>query len=593
MKTRFSTPDNREDLEIECAGSVLRQRETFGLEPDDAEWSLLRSLLRVALESDKSDFRELPLESLLERTRLPPAEREIILLQSQQPSSESPKRARARCRQLRELAETERRQRKLEQAVADGDHDRARAILSSTARPDTPKASRIGAWSPFPLETLPPVLSRFVEEHARSKGVDASMIALPLLGAVAGAIGNSLAVRAREDWREPVALWIATIARSGSKKSPSTKAALRQLRDIQSRYFKLAKDANAGRQEAEEPVKARRVFIDDCTPEKLLALLEENPRGLIYATDELAQLLGSLGRYRSGRGASAGETAQLCRIYDADSIDYDRKTDGHRHIPRALASIVGTIPPATWRQLATLDLQTSGLVPRFCCAMPPTKPGEWTEDDLDWRVEQAVHALLERLLAMPCEPNAETGVPEARELRLDADALGRFRRVYNRLQEQTHAREGLAASASGKAAGLVLRVAAILHACGDEPDADEIDGETMRRAVDLADWLHAERLRVFAMLETDSETAGRAELVSSIDWSRYPKGVTGRELWKDRKTSFADADDAERRLRECVADGLLEEHFGTRGDPAKGGRETLYFTRRENLQTETPSIDDE
>lgn len=593
MKTRFSTPDNRLDLEIECAGSVLRQRETFGLEPDDAEYSLLGSLLRVALESDKSDFREIPLESLLERTRLPPDEREIIRLQSEQPSSESPKRARARCRQLREFAETERRQGKLEKAVAIGDHDQARAILSSPRRPDTPKASRIGAWRGFPTETLPPTLARFVEEHARSKGVDPSMIALPLLGAVAGAIGNALTVRAKGDYLEAVSLWIGVVARSGSKKSPSAKAALKPLKQLQSSFYQRAKEANRGKQDGEEREETRRIFVDDCTPEKLLDLLEKNPRGLLFAPDELAQLLGSIGRYKSGRGAAHGDTGQLCRLYDGDSIDYDRKSDGHRHIPKALASIVGTIPPATWRQLATLDFQTSGLLARFCVAMPPTKPGEWREQEVDWQVEQAVFVLFDRLLAMPCEPDPDTGIPRGRELRLDSDAKRLFVRAYDDLQVRAHALEGLPASATGKAAGLLLRVSAILHACGDRFAEDEIDGDTMRDAISLADWLHSERLRVFAMLETDSETAGRAELVSSIDWTRYPKGITGRELWKDRKTTFADADEAELRLRACVEDGLLEEHFGTRGDPSQGGRETLFFTRRNNHQAETQENDDE
>jgi hypothetical protein len=437
------------------------------------------------------------------------------------------------------------------------------------------------------------VLCRFVEEHARSMGVDPSMIALPLLGAIAGAVGNSLAVKAKADWIEPVALWIGVVARSGSKKSPSAKAALKQLRSIQSTYFKQTKDANRGRPKGEDMEKPRRIIVDDCTPEKLLAILEENPRGLLFAPDELAQLLGSIGRYKSGRGAAHGETGQLCRLYDADAIDYDRKSDGHRHVPKAIASIVGTIPPATWRQLATLDLQTSGLLARFCVAMPPTKPGKWLEADPDWQAGKELFELFERLLAMPCEPDEATGVPSGRLLELDADAKSTFAQVYDDLQKTAHSSDGLAASATSKAAGLLLRVAAILHVCGDRFEDDRIDGETMRLAVALFDWLHAERLRVFAMLETDSETAGRAELVSSIDWSRYPKGVTGRELWKDRKSTFEDAEDAEKRLRACVADGLLDEHYGTRGDSKLGGRETLYFTPRNNPRTETPAIDDE
>lgn len=463
----------------------------------------------------------------------------------------------------------------------------AKGELPSSARRDTPKPLRAGAWKAFPVETLPPELRAWVDEHARAKGVEPSFVALPLLVACAGFIGNTVAVRVRRDYVEPIALWIAIVAPSGSKKSPAMKAAMKPFRDAQGRHFKATKLANEGRDPKEHSKPPRR-FVENATPEAILALLESNPRGLLAHRDELAELLAGFGRYSSTKQAALGDAALACKLYDGTPTDVDRKSTGHSHIPSPLVSIVGAIPPKTLRTLFAESLRANGFFPRFALVRPPVSPARFTEEELDWRVDAGLDEIVRRLDAIPLRLHAETDAPDPVELALDDEARRAWIEEHDRLGELALSiGDGVRASATSKTAGLFLRLAGILHVLGRDKDPDEtalIDGETMRRAIALGRWLHEERLRVFELLEADETEAALAELVRGLPWDKHPEGMTPREVFEIRKTRFADADEAEAELERATARGYLESRYGVRGDPAKGGRETMIYTPKK----ETP-----
>ena len=598
---------DRDSLELSVAGAIAAQRKRFGLEVDDAESPLLRRFLRAIIEIGDEKFKQISLDDTFDRAELTPSDRQDIGLQSGLTDSVDETRARNLAERLRELAEKERTQAKLEQAVGDGNHDRARDILHESRKTNTPKPRRLRQWKGFPLEVLPLTLRDFVTEHARVMGVDPSMIATPLLVACAGFIGNTVAVRVRGGWIEPCSLWWGLVARSGSKKSPAMNAAMQPFRTVQARHAKTAKDANVGKQ-LDEHVKAKRRFIDDATPEAILNVLADNPRGLLSHRDELAELFAGFGRYKTGKSAGVGEASQACRLFDASPLDIDRKSSGHRHVPKPLLSIYGAIPTKTLRRLTDDTFKENGLFARFLFLQPPTKPAKFTNEDADWRVDAGFTELAERLDALTLDVDDVTDVPKPCLLTLDDRASNFFRREHDRLQKFAHELgEGLAASKASKTAGLVARFACVLHVVetltdstfGDCSPSEAVQArstisvDTMRRAIVLTCWAFDETLRVFAQLETDAETVELEELAASIDWAKYPKGITSRELWKNRKTRFDDAEAAETTLRKCASLGLLEERFGVRGDEDLGGKRTLIFTPLAARESETPSNADE
>lgn len=610
MKAKQLSPDMRRSLEESCARHVVSARDRYGLEPDDAETPLLRNLLRAITTVGDEDFRKLPLDWTLDQSQLSSEDREHVVILHDQLASPDPLTAEAQCKLLRKVALTERRQTKTEQAVADGDLDRAAAInrtpvdlVVGFAPRATPKPPARRVWRGFPVDALPATVRAWVSETAEDMQVDPSMIALPLLGAFAGFIGTTVSVKVKRNWSEPLALWIGLIAPSGSKKTPAMKAAMSPFRTIAGEHFRAAQQENKGRK-PDEQVKPDRRFIDDSTPEALLALLAENPRGLLAHRDELSEMLANFGRFKSGKHAGLGEASQSCKLFDGSPTEIDRRSTGHAHIARPLLSIIGAFPTKTLRALFDEKLQDNGLFPRFVLFKPPTAPARFRDEETDWRNDQGIDRLARMVDRIRLSLDERTDAPRPTELSLDIRAKELWSAEHDRLQREAHALgEGLAASASSKAAGLFLRIAGLLHvlevldSAGEDPtEAIErnqvIGGDTMRRALEVGNWMHAERLRVFGILRSDAEVEALHEIIDSIDWSRYPNGITARELFESRKGRFRDAEHAETELRKASEIGRLIESYGVRGDPSKGGRETLIYRPSESCARETPDLAD-
>src|SRR3712207_3717946 len=81
----------------------------------------------------------------------------------------------------------------------------------------------------FPVGALPEGCQRFVREAAASIGCAPDLMAVPLLGLLSAAIGNSRQVRLKRSWKECAALFAVVVAEPGDKKTPAQKAALASM----------------------------------------------------------------------------------------------------------------------------------------------------------------------------------------------------------------------------------------------------------------------------------------------------------------------------------------------------------------------------
>ena len=90
-------------------------------------------------------------------------------------------------------------------------------------------------WQPFPIDALPEPVRSFVRETARSRGVDEAMVAVPLLGILAGLVGNARRLRLSPEFVVPAVLWTCVLAESGTGKTPAVRAAAATLDAIDAR----------------------------------------------------------------------------------------------------------------------------------------------------------------------------------------------------------------------------------------------------------------------------------------------------------------------------------------------------------------------
>jgi hypothetical protein len=77
-------------------------------------------------------------------------------------------------------------------------------------------------WRPFPTKCLPAPWNKFVRQGAAALRCDEALVALPVLTALAGAIGNTRRVHIGAEWYEPAVIWSCVVAESGGSPPPPT-----------------------------------------------------------------------------------------------------------------------------------------------------------------------------------------------------------------------------------------------------------------------------------------------------------------------------------------------------------------------------------
>lgn len=447
---------------------------------------------------------------------------------------------------------------------------------------------RVAPYQPFPVETLPQPLREFVVQQSLALGCDPAYVALPVMAATASAIGNTRVIRLKRGWDEPSVIWSVIIAESGSLKSPAYEKAVAPFFRIQRRLLKEFKEAEAEAKE-DSPLKPvyRRVIISDITIPKIAEVLEDNPRGILVARDELAAWLGSFRQYR---GRSEGsDLPHWLEMHRAGPIILDRKTGDRRHyfVERAAASVTGGIQPRVMVRAFTDEFLDAGGGARLLMAMPDTPAKSWSELEVETDVLDGYCSVLDRLLALEFDDEETPHV-----LTLSPEAKATWVAFYNAWAREQASAEGELAAALAKLEAYAARFALLHHVVThvglDSDDRRPIGKISIEAGVALCRWFADEARRVYATLTESPEERHTRRLVELVR-SRYGGRITARQLTRANNRRYPDTDAAEAALGALVEDGL--GHWGGPLTTSKGGRPTRPFVLQ--MHDNTPDDEDD
>ena len=453
-------------------------------------------------------------------------------------------------------------------------------------------------WEPFPVEHLPEPVRRFVIRASKAIGCDPSFVALPLLAAIASAIGNTRRIQLKRNWSEPAVLWCVVIAESGALKSPAQEIALRNISQKQQDEMDLHKEAmilyeddlsryerdlarwRKSNNDEESPVKPQkptceRVVCSDTTVESLALLLLDNERGILMARDELAGWFGSFNTYKSGRGA---DEAHWLEMFGARQMIVDRKSTNPPtiYVPRAAVCVAGTIQPQILQAALAKEYFENGLAARLLFSMPPRIVKRWTEMDVKQEDEAALGQIIGNLFSLKMNTDG-SGEPCPIDVPLSTEAKTRWIEFYNQhAKEQAELSSDLAAAWS-KLEGYAARLALTVHFirwAGDDPnlaDANEIDDKDIEAGIVLSRWFGHETRRVYAVLGESGEVRDQRHHVELIQGKGGSVSLRDWQRIRQHRTS----EDAEAELEALVAGNV-----GSWTSPAsrsKGGRPSKIF----------------
>jgi hypothetical protein len=446
---------------------------------------------------------------------------------------------------------------------------------NGVASPATAKKAdpvrQLPVYQPFPLSTLPPVLSDLVQVAAAAiPGCDPAAVALYALTVAAGCIGNSRALHLKRSWSEPCVLWSLVVAPSGQKKSPAYDAAVKPLVDLQMDVFddqrrkemehvtqvrhweSLSKD---GRGQRPDDLPEPATFLTaDATVEAIGCLLEENPHGLLLARDELDAWFQSFTRYKGKSGGT--DRPQWLEMHRAGPLRIDRLTREKRRLSvrRAAVSVTGTIQPEVLAAALDRDALHAGLGARFLMVMPPKKRARWTEADVPEELTARWSQLLRDLLDLPLADRVKR-TPHFLGLATPAKRL--WVNWYDEWADVQFEAEGAQAAAYAKLEAYAARLALLHHvvahaACGSE-DTCSVGEVSVSAGIEQVRWFAAEVVRIYAMLAETEEDRDRRTLTEFI---RDRGGrITVRELIRANCRRWPDKAAAEAALGELVLAG--------------------------------------
>ncbi len=457
------------------------------------------------------------------------------------------------------------------------------------ARPKKPERV-YEPYQPFPVEALPEPVRSFATRGAAALNCDPSYLALPALAVVAGVIGNTRAIRLRGGsfpWHELPILWTMIVGDSGTLKTPAWKYTLGHVFRIQEGLFdnldvakeqakedyraqcreyarlkqlyrdKEGPDPGLRPKEPEEDPKAERIVCSDTTVEKLAEMLTDNPRGLLVARDELAGWLASFNQYKARGGA---DLQNWLEMHSGGTVIVDRKT-GTRpslFVPHASVSLTGGIQTGTFARSLTPEFMECGLLARIQLAMPPRRRKQWSEEEVEDRIERDYREVINRLRALESATVAGKAVP--RLLHFSAEARRAWCRFYNDFAVVQEQAEGDLAAAYSKLEGCTARLALLHHvvtfAHMETNDNEPIGVESLQAAITLCHWFAAEARRVYATL---GETADEAKCRRLVDFITQQGGeISVRRLRRCRTATYPTPELAELALEVLVGSKLGE-----------------------------------
>lgn len=278
-----------------------------------------------------------------------------------------------------------------------------------------PFPEAIRNYEKFPIGIFPQEIQIYVNGMTESLDCPIDWVACSVLSISAGLIGNAVILcTGYRDWVEKSNLALILTARSGTGKSHPLRKALKIIyrldkeekrkHDIKNREYerKLKKKSSDDTAVDEKPVR-KRYLLHDITLEQIARALSENPRGLIWYTDEFAEILKGLNQYK-GHG---NDRERLMKLLDGITFEVTRGNYEH-YVSQPAITLFGTIQPKVIPEFITTSTKESGFAYRFLFCNAEFEISE-VRADADDEVVSKLNNLIYSLINIPVSYKGDEG----------------------------------------------------------------------------------------------------------------------------------------------------------------------------------------
>jgi hypothetical protein len=470
--------------------------------------------------------------------------------------------------------------------------------LHSWADPDwSILDDRRGDLPEFPIDTFSAACQGWVERAAHGAGATPAHVAVPMLGIVSSLIGTARRVKASQSWTQPMTIWTGVVGFSGTSKTPgidATKRALSQIeRDRRSKIAELRR-AHEGRVEAAKAARAQwkkdlkraaqakvvsiedyrskvasepvmpaaaadpgpfvapRLYVSNVTIERLAALLQARPQGMLVLSDELAGLFLNMSRYSGGQ-----DNEFWLEAWNGNPYTVERMGRPPIAINHLLVGVVGGLQPDKLARSFKGDLD--GMYARVLFAWPLDPPYRPLTNEVA-EIEPEIVNALSRIIDLPCGGEDDFA---PRQIALSTEAVEAFEQFRQFQHYRRDALDGREREWWAKSPAHVLRMGGALcylaWAMIGGPEPSCIDVEYIQAAIRLVRdyfWPHTRAaLRQIGLNERHANTR------RVLRWIRAHNKdeVSLKDVRREALSQSLDAEQTQALLDGLVKAGWLHE----------------------------------
>jgi hypothetical protein len=386
----------------------------------------------------------------------------------------------------------------------------------------------------IPASLLPGVFGEFAKALAESVETPEALCVMTILGVISTVVSKYCHVSPHEGWLEPINIYSLVALPPANHKSivlSRCKEPLIEWEKINEKEFrsqikkfyserktnekiievlrtktakiedieeqkKLISQITQKESELQEPPVAPQLFVNDVTPESLMTALSEQNGRLAIFSDEGGVLETLGGLYSNG----TPNVDILLKGIDGGEIRVRRKDKNISVSP--YLTIVLAVQPAIVQNLVSKQAFTgNGMLERFLYVLPHSKLGYRTHDKPIWNMDLRI-AYGTKIKALLDEINTErvfTLIPDAKI------AWKQFQREIE-IELRPEGKLGSCPGWGGKICGFTLRSAGLIHVAEHGMNLNQINDQTMARAIQISKLLIPHTLAAFGLMVIDEAT---------------------------------------------------------------------------------------
>lgn len=414
---------------------------------------------------------------------------------------------------------------------------------------------------PFPTEAFPACLQRLITEGEAAYSCPSDFFGVTLLSVLGAAIGQTFQIQLKPGYVQSAAVFSAIVARPGDRKSPVlecvTGPAYELNHQLEESYHAELKDYEKARKESDEKEglehpKRSQFVTTDATLESLTSLLCENPRGLLFAQDELSGWTRALGQYKGGRG---NDRQKWLSLWSNSSETINRKSQDPLVLKRPFVCVTGCIQPDMLGELVDRRGREDGFMHRVLVAYPDPVPVRWTDDCISDETMDEYRKLFFALVGNELDTRSYC----EQTLRMTQRAKTVWRRWADKHCEELNDGHNHLRGVWSKLEAYCGRLALILHRCryvSGETKSRDVDSGSIESAVMLIEYFKSHAQRVYQLMRRDGDDT---RIGKSIRWIRSEGGcVTVRQVQRAGIVGVNSSSTAR-----VLLEDLAEAGFGT------------------------------